>query len=66
MAPFKTDCEKKGLFCKLLQVTRTYFCADLRMEEIRSKKGGKVDFLNGGCLHLVVLFDFIPGICFHI
>ena len=31
------------------------------MEEIRSKKGGKVDFLNGGCLHLVVLFDFIPG-----
>ena len=24
-APFKTDCEKRGLFCKLLQVTRTYF-----------------------------------------
>ena len=33
LAPFKTDCTKKGLFCKLLQVTRTYFCADLRMEE---------------------------------
>ena len=31
-AAFKTDCEKKGLFCKLLQVTCTYFCAD-RMEE---------------------------------
>ena len=34
LAPFKTDCTKKGLFCKLLQVTRSYFCADLiRMEE---------------------------------
>ena len=24
---------KKILFCKLLQVTRTYFCAGLRMED---------------------------------
>ena len=32
----------------------------------RSKKGGKVNFLHGGCLHLVVLFDYIPGLCFDI
>ena len=32
----------------------------------KSKKGGKVNFLHGGCLHSVVLFDFIPGLCFHI
>ena len=31
-----------------------------------SKKGGKVNFLHGGCLHLAVLFDFIPGLCLHI
>ena len=76
LAPFKTDCEKKGLSCKLLQVTHTYVCADLRMEEnkinfkqqsrTKSKKGGKVNFLHGDCLHSVVLFDFIPGLCFHI
>ena len=33
LAPFKTDCEKKKLFCKLLRVIRPYFFADLRMEE---------------------------------
>ena len=32
----------------------------------KSKKGGRVNFLHGGCLHSVVLFDFIPGLCFHI
>ena len=34
LAPFKTDCEKKkDCFSNYLQVTRTYFCADLKMEE---------------------------------
>ena len=31
-----------------------------------SEKGGIVNFLHGGFLHLAVLFDFIPGLCFHI
>ena len=32
----------------------------------KSKKGGKVNFLRGGCLHLVVLFGSVAGLCFHI
>ena len=32
----------------------------------KSKEGGKVNFLRGGCLQLVVLFGSVAGLCFHI
>ena len=31
----------------------------------KRKKGGKVNFLHGGCLQLLVLFDSIRGLGFH-